>query len=143
MEWIEWGYIGLFVASFLAATILPIASEALFIGMLFHFNPWVCLIVASVGNTLGGYLNFWIGYLGDPKWLQKLRVSKEQIASWETRVQRYGVWLALFSWLPFVGDVMAIALGFFRVDWKWSFLFIFIGKFLRYLVILVLYLYVK
>ena len=143
MEWIEWGYIGLFVASFLAATILPIASEALFIGMLFHFNPWVCLIVASVGNTLGGYLNFWIGSLGDPKWLQKLKVSKEQIASWETRVQRYGVWLALFSWLPFVGDVMAIALGFFRAGWKWSFLFIFIGKFLRYLAILVLYLYVK
>ena len=55
MDWIEWGYIGLFVASFLAATILPIASEAVFIAMLFSFNPWVCLFFATTGNTLGGY----------------------------------------------------------------------------------------
>ena len=52
MDWIEWGYIGLFVASFLAATILPVASEALFIAMLFSFNPWVCLFVAGTGNKV-------------------------------------------------------------------------------------------
>lgn len=143
MDWIEWGYIGLFLASFLAATLLPIASEALFIAMLFHFNPWVCLGVASAGNTLGGFLNYGIGRMGNPLWLARIRIKQNQIQEWEQRVKTYGTWLALFSWLPFIGDVLAVALGFFRADMKWSFLFIFIGKFARYLVILVFYLYVK
>lgn len=143
MDWIEWGYIGLFVASFLAATILPIASEAVFIAMLFSFNPWVCLFVATTGNTLGGYLNYGIGYLGKPEWLAKIRVTEDQISHWEHKVKRYGVWLALGTWLPFVGDVIAVALGFFKTAWKPTFLFIFIGKFARYLLILLFYLYVQ
>ncbi len=143
MDWIEWGYIGLFLASFIAATLLPIASEALFIAMLFHFNPWVYLGVASAGNTLGGFLNYGIGRMGNPLWLARIRIKQNQIQGCEQRVKTYGTWLALFSWLPFIGDVLAVALGFFRADMKWSFLFIFIGKFARYLVILVFYLYVK
>lgn len=143
MQWIDWGYFGLFVASFLAATVIPLSSEALFVVMLFHFDPWICLIVATAGNSLGGWLNYGLGYLGNPEWLARIRVKPAQIHRWKDRVNFYGVWLALFSWLPFVGDIMAVALGFFRADWKGSFLFIFVGKFLRYLVILVFYLYVQ
>lgn len=143
MEWIDWGYFGLFVASFLAATVIPLSSEALFVLMLFHFDPWMCLVVATAGNSLGGWLNYGLGYLGNPEWLSRIRVKPAQIVRWKERVNTYGVWLALFSWLPFVGDIMAVALGFFRVDWKGSFLFIFLGKFVRYLAILVFYLYVQ
>lgn len=143
MDWIEWGYIGLFIASLLAATILPVASEAIFITMLFSFNPWICLLVASAGNTLGGYLNYGIGFLGKPEWLAKIRVTHHQISRWKESVSRYGTWLALISWLPLVGDVIAVALGFFKASWKSTFLFIFIGKFTRYLLILLFYLYVQ
>ena len=143
MQWIDWGYFGLFVASFLAATVIPLSSEALFVLMLFHFDPWICLIVATAGNSLGGWLNYGLGYLGNPEWLARIRVKPAQIHRWKDKVNSYGVWLALFSWLPFVGDIMAVALGFFRADWKGSFFFIFVGKFLRYLVILVFYLYVQ
>lgn len=143
MQWIDWGYLGLFVASFLAATVVPLASEALFVVMLFHFDPWICLTVATLGNSLGGCLNYGLGCLGNPEWLSRIRVKPAQIVRWKERVNTYGVWLALFSWLPFVGDIMAVALGFFRVDWKGSFLFIFLGKFVRYLAILVFYLYVQ
>lgn len=143
MQWIDWGYFGLFVASFLAATVIPLSSEALFGVMLFHGDPWICLIVATAGNSLGGWLNYGLGYLGNPEWLARIRVKPAQIHRWKDRVNSCGVWLALFSWLPFVGDIMAVALGFFRADWKGSFLFIFVGKFLRYLVILVFYLYVQ
>jgi membrane protein YqaA with SNARE-associated domain len=143
MQWIDWGYFGLFVASFLAATVIPLSSEALFGVMLFHFDPWICLIVATAGNSLGGWLNYGLGYLGNPEWLARIRVKPAQIHRWKDKVNSYGVWLALFSWLPFVGDIMAVALGFFRADWKGSFLFIFVGKFLRYLLILVFYLYVQ
>lgn len=143
MHWIDWGYIGLFVASFIAATVIPLSSEALFLAMLANFNPWMCLCSATLGNTLGGWFNYGIGYMGNPDWLKRIRVKPEQILRWKSRVQRYVVWLALFSWLPFVGDVMAVSLGFFRADWKGSFFFILLGKFLRYLVLLCFYQYVQ
>ena len=140
----EFGYLGLFVTCFLAATILPIASELFLTGMLaLGYNPIVCLFVAGTANTLGGWLNYFIGYLGNPKWLIKLGATAEKINSWKERVNQYGVWLALFSWLPLIGDVIGIALGFFRVNVAFSFLFIAIGKFIRYGVIIVFYLYFK
>jgi membrane protein YqaA with SNARE-associated domain len=140
----EVGYIGLFVTCFLAATILPIASELFLTGMLaIGYNPVLCLIVAGTGNTLGGWLNYFIGYLGDPKWLTKLRVTQTKIDGWKNRINQYGVWLALFSWLPIIGDVIGVALGFFRVNVYLSFLFIAIGKFVRYGILIVSYAYLK
>jgi membrane protein YqaA with SNARE-associated domain len=140
----EVGYLGLFVTCFLAATILPIASEFFLTGMLaLGYNPLVCLIVSGTGNTLGGWLNYLIGYLGNPKWLLKIGSTIEKIEQWKARVHRFGVWLALLSWLPLIGDVIGIALGFFRVNTILSLLFIAIGKFIRYGVIIIFYLYFK
>ena len=140
----EVGYIGLFITCFLAATVLPIASELFLTGMLaMGFNPVMCLLVAGAGNSMGGWLNYFIGYLGNTKWLIKLGVTQERINSWQTRINQYGVWLALLSWLPIVGDVIGVALGFFRVNIYVSFLFIAIGKFIRYALLIVFYLYLK
>ncbi len=140
----EVGYIGLFITCFLAATILPIASELFLTGMLaIGYNPIICLFVAGSGNTLGGWLNYFIGYLGNPKWLTKLGVTQMRIDSWKIRVNQYGAWLALFSWLPIIGDVIGVALGFFRVNVYLSFLFIAIGKFVRYGTLIVFYIYLK
>ncbi len=138
----ELGYLGLFITCFLAATILPIASEVFLISMLAaKYDPLISLIIASAGNTLGSYLNFGIGYIGNPEWLKKLRVKQKTIESWNASIQKYGVWLALLSWLPIVGDIIGIALGFFRANIFWSFLFMAIGKFIRYLVVVLVYLY--
>jgi membrane protein YqaA with SNARE-associated domain len=140
----EIGYIGLFVTCLLAATVLPIASEIFLTGMLaLGFNPILCLIVAGTGNTIGGWINYVIGYLGNPKWLTKIGVSIERINSWQIKVKKYGVWLALLSWLPLIGDVIGVALGFFRVNISISFLFIAIGKFARYGIIILIYFLVK
>ena len=89
MDWIALGYLGLFLAAFLAATILPVASEALFLLMLFSFNPWICLFVATAGNTLGGFLNYGIGYLAKPNWLKKVGVTSEQIEKWKEKEAEY------------------------------------------------------
>ena len=138
----ELGYLGLFITCFLAATILPIASEVFLISMLAaKYDPLSSLLIASSGNTLGSYLNFGIGYIGNPEWLKKLRVKQKTIESWKASIQKYGVWLALLSWLPIVGDIIGIALGFFRANIFWSFLFMAIGKFIRYLVVVLVYLY--
>jgi membrane protein YqaA with SNARE-associated domain len=66
----EFGYLGLFITCYLAATVLPIASELFLTGMLTPgYNPFICLIVAGTGNTFGGWLNYFIGFMGSPKWL--------------------------------------------------------------------------
>ena len=138
----ELGYLGLFITCFLAATIIPIASEVFLITMLAaKYDPLSSLFIASTSNTLGSYLNFGIGYIGNPEWLKKLRVKQKTIESWKASIQKYGVWLALLSWLPIVGDIIGIALGFFRANIFWSFLFMAIGKFIRYLVVVLVYLY--
>ena len=86
----EIGFLGLFLTSFLAATIVPIASEVFLIGMiLLGYNPVVCLIVATSGNTLGGWLNYAIGRMGNPYWLKKIGTSFEKIESWKSRVEKY------------------------------------------------------
>jgi membrane protein YqaA with SNARE-associated domain len=138
----ELGYLGLFITCFLAATIFPIASEVFLITMLAaKYDPLSSLLIASTGNTLGSYLNFGIGYIGNPEWLKKLRVKQKTIESWKASIQKYGVWLALLSWLPIVGDIIGIALGFFRANIFWSFLFMATGKFIRYLLVVLVYLY--
>ena len=77
MEWLnvtaEAGLGGLFLASFLAATVLPGGSEPLLWGFL-SLHPaemWPALGLATLGNTAGGMTSWWCGrYL--PRW-QKLR----------------------------------------------------------------------
>jgi len=138
----EIGFLGLFLTSFLAATIIPIASEAFLIGMiLLGYNPVVCLVVATAGNTLGGWLNYLIGRMGDPSWLKKMGASIDKIKSWKNRVEKYTYWLALFCWLPLIGDFIGITLGFFRAKIFPSFMFMLLGKFLRYLIIVLIYNY--
>jgi membrane protein YqaA with SNARE-associated domain len=133
MDFISIGYGGLFLAGFLSATILPMNSEAVILLMLSQdFDPWTCILVATIGNSLGGLTNYFLGLLGNPKWLKRIGISEAKIQSFEGRVQKYGYWLAFFSWVPFIGDPMTVALGFFRVSfWRVAFLVI-LGKFLRY-----------
>jgi len=133
MDFISIGYSGLFLAGFLSATILPMNSEAVILLMLSQdYDPWTCILIATIGNSLGGLTNYFLGLLGNPKWLKRIGISEEKIQSFEGRVQKYGYWLAFFSWVPFIGDPMTVALGFFRVSfWRVAFLVI-LGKFLRY-----------
>jgi membrane protein YqaA with SNARE-associated domain len=131
------GYIGLFFSCFLSATLLPFSSEAVVLFLLYkNYDGWLCLLIATTGNTVGGMTNYIIGLLGNPKWLQKLGIEEERIRSFELRIHKYGYWLALFSWVPFIGDPLTTALGFFRVSWKPVLLLVALGKFLRYLILI-------
>jgi membrane protein YqaA with SNARE-associated domain len=136
MDYLEAGYLGLFVVCFLSATILPLTSEGVLIAFLLSGGePLTALLVATSGNVLGGSTNYFLGRLGEPKWLRKLGVKETRILRFENWVKRYGVWTALLSWVPIVGDPLTIALGFFRANWWWVFLLMLIGKFLRYLLL--------
>jgi membrane protein YqaA with SNARE-associated domain len=135
--WVEWGYLGLFLASFLAATVLPFSSEVVLALMLAGpFSPVGILIAATAGNWLGGVSSYGLGYLAKWDWIEKyLRTKREDVYRFKYRIERYGSVLAFFTWLPFIGDLLALALGVFRVRWPKVFVWMLIGKFLRYLLI--------
>ncbi len=129
------GLLGLFIGTFLAATVLPFSSDALYVAVLAATeNPVGCLVVGTVGNWLGSVVTYWMGRIGKWEWIEKwFRVKKETLEKQKAKIDRYGVWLALLAWVPVIGDVIAIALGFYRTrPWATMFLLL-VGKFARFL----------
>lgn len=132
----NYGYYGLFIAAFLAATVLPFSSEIIFTGLVFAgADPWTSVFVATVGNWLGGMSSYYLGYLGKIEWIEKyLHVKHEKMMKFETQLHKYGDWFAFFSFLPGVGDIIAVAAGFFRCRWWIVAVSMLLGKFARYVI---------
>jgi len=130
------GYLGLFVITFLSATILPFSSELLLIGMLKkNYSVFNCVLIATIGNSLGGVTNYFIGKIGNPLWLKKVGMKETKIIKQQSIIQKYGAWLALVSWIPIIGDPLMIAIGFYRVPFIPFIILLVVGKAARYLVI--------
>jgi len=128
------GLFGLFLGCMLSATVVPFASEALLAGaLLMGYGKWAVSFVAALGNTTGGMISFLMGWLCKWEWLERFfRVKREKLERMRGRVAKYGVWAALLTWLPFVGDLIAIAMGLMRVNPWWTLLLMFVGKLTRY-----------
>ena len=131
------GYISLFFAAFLAATVLPLGSELLFTTMIYAgYDFHASLITASIGNTLGGMSSFALGYLVRWEWLEKyMNISRERVKSLQVRIGDSITFAALLCWLPVVGDPLAVTLGFMKSPAERVALFMFAGKFLRYYIL--------
>ena len=145
MEWLaEYGYIGLFFGAFLAATIIPLSSDVLLVLLLVAgAEPVTAVISATLGNWLGGLSSYGLGYLGKWEWIEKwFGVTKEKLERQRKKILKYGATLAFFSWLPFIGDVMAIGLGFYRINFKKSAVFMLIGKSARFIMWTIAYYYI-
>ncbi|MEZ4721505.1 MAG: YqaA family protein [Flavobacteriales bacterium] len=138
MDWLELGYLGLFLATFLAATVFPFSSEFVLAGMLVAgYDAKLCLMVATFGNWLGGMSSYYLGWLGNLNRIKKwLRTDEMSIDRWQSRIQRFGSWMALLCWTPLLGDVIAVALGVFRVNAFWVSVFMLVGKWTRYVVVI-------
>lgn len=134
----EYGLFGLFIASFLAATILPIGSEFVFAALILaKFDAWICVFVASVGNWLGGMTNYYLGKLGKIEWIEKyLKIKPQKIEKMQSFLAGKGAAMAFFSFLPAVGDVIAIGLGLMRANVYIVNVSMFLGKFLRYVILM-------
>lgn len=138
---LDLGYVGLFIGAFVAATVVPFSSDVMLVGLLAAGgDPYIAIASATLGNWLGGLTSYWIGYLGKWEWIEKyLGVSREKLEKQSSNIRKYGSFLALMTWLPIVGDVMAVALGFYRVDFKSSAFFMLIGKCARFIIWALLY----
>lgn len=136
MDLIGLGYFGLFLASFLAATVVPFSSEIVFSALIFSgLDEWTCVLVATLGNWLGGLTCYWIGKLGKLEWIEKyFRIKKEKIEKFTVHLHKYGDWFAFFSFLPGIGDIIAVTAGFFRCRFWIVAISMLLGKFVRYVV---------
>ena len=141
---LTWGYIGLFLGSFLAATIFPFSSELLVTGMLFTgASPLYILLTATAGNWLGSLTTYGIGWLGKWEWIEKrFKISHDKMAKHQQKIAKYGSYTAFFVWIPVIGDILALALGFYKVNFTKCCIFMLIGKFLRFFIYITLFDYV-
>lgn len=110
-------YLGLFFAAFGAATLLPLQSEAVLVGLLLsdRYWHWALLAVATFGNVLGSLLNWWLGRgierFRDRRWFP---VGPRHLEKARRHYQRFGRWSLLLSWLPVIGDPLTLVAGVMR-----------------------------
>ncbi|MCR5695532.1 MAG: DedA family protein [Marinilabiliaceae bacterium] len=128
-------YVGLFLSAFVSATLFPMASEAVLSAMLVGgFDVVACVSIATVGNWLGSLTTYAIGRLGNLAAIERwFRIKPEDTQRYERYARKYGYWVGLLIWVPFVGDILAVCMGLVRTPILLSAAMIFIGKLLRYI----------
>ena len=132
------GLTSVFLISVVSATLLPLGSEpAVFAvvkanGALF----WPAILVGTVGNTLGGIIDYWMGYGA------KQMFAKERESRWFGWLQRYGAKVLLLAWLPAIGDPLCTLAGWLKLPFWPCVVYMAVGKFLRYATMTWMLLYV-
>ncbi|WP_338801817.1 YqaA family protein [Pseudomonas sp. RSB 5.4] len=135
------GYVGLFAAAFGAATLLPLQSEALLVGLIVSDRYWLwgLLGVATLGNVLGSLVNWWLGRglerFQDRRWFP---VNARHMATARKHYERYGHWSLLLSWLPVIGDPLTLIAGVMREPLGRFLLIVTLAKAARYAVVAML-----
>jgi membrane protein YqaA with SNARE-associated domain len=138
----RYGLTTLFIAAFVSATLLPVGSEPVLFGLL-RLNPdlfWSAMLVATIGNTLGGALDWWMGYEAHLV-VDKYRHSRSHVKAMEW-LERLGPKACLLAWLPIVGDPLCAVAGWLRMPFWPCVGYMMIGKFLRYVTMTAALLYV-
>lgn len=132
-------YITLFAVSFLAATLLPLGSEALLLYDISQNHSLLLLwLFATVGNTLGSMLNYWLGLKGEVYLERKGHLSVKKMDKARGLFSKYGGWTLLLSWVPIIGDPLTFIAGVLRYNFKWFSLIVLIAKGLRYAAVIFL-----
>ncbi len=132
----ELGYFVLFAATFLAATVIPFSSEIIFTAMLLaKYNPYLCIVVATSGNWLGSLSTYWIGYMGKWHWIEKyLRIKASRLEKIQAKIKGREGWIAIFCWLPGIGDALAVALGLLKTRFITTAFWMLVGKAARFII---------
>ncbi|PTM40196.1 VTT domain-containing protein [Bosea sp. 124] len=136
-----WSLAGMAGAAFVAATLLPAQSEAVFLGLLAArtVDPPTLFLVASLANTAGSVVNWWLGRLiarhGIDKLPRRLRPDPRRLAQAQGWFARFGWPSLLFAWLPIGGDPLTFVAGTLNYPLGRFILLVFIGKAARYVAV--------
>lgn len=134
---VDYGPIGMLIASFIAGSVFPFSSEAVMLAMLAAgVDPWELVITASIGNVAGSMFNYGVGRLGRLDWIEKyLHVKKESLDRAQRFMGGHGAWMGFFAFLPILGSAISILLGLMRANIIITLISIMLGKVMRYLII--------
>jgi membrane protein YqaA with SNARE-associated domain len=144
MEWLQpilgllalprYGLVTLFIASFISATLLPVASEPALYGLL-RLNPdlmWSAIVIATAGNTLGGVVDWWMG------WEAHHMVDKYAKSKWHAKALEWlgklGPKACLLAWMPVIGDPLCAVAGWLRLPFWPCTAYMAVGKLIRYVI---------
>ncbi len=133
------GYLGLFFSAFVAATLLPLSSEAVLAALSAADagDAVTLLAVATAGNVLGAVVNWALGayclHWRDRRWFP---FKPDQLAKAQSWFGRYGLWSLLLAWLPVIGDPLTFVAGIMRVRLPVFLVLVALGKAGRYGVVL-------
>ena len=128
----------LFLSAFGAATLLPLQSEAVLVGLLAQtqYPVWLLIAVASLGNILGSCVNWWLGLkveqYKNKKWFP---VSEQKMLQAQGIYQKYGFWSLLLSWVPIIGDPITLIAGLLKENFVRFVVMVSIAKIGRYLLV--------
>jgi membrane protein YqaA with SNARE-associated domain len=131
-------YVGLFVTAFVAATILPMQSEAALVGLVLTdaYPVWALIAVASLGNVLGSVANWLLGRgverFRSRRWFPVKPAALDRAQNW---YRRYGKWSLLLSWVPIIGDPLTVVAGVLREPFPIFLLLVTFAKVGRYAVL--------
>ena len=128
------GYLGLFGVSFLAATLVPLGSE-IFVALMTvsGYEPLLVFTVATIGNTLGSIMNYYVGKLGTNFLLSRyINVGCEKRQNAEQMYRKWGAPVLSLAWIPIVGDPLTVIAGVFNLDLCIFTFWVFLGKSFRY-----------
>ena len=132
-------YLTLFTVAFISATLLPMGSEAL---LLYDISQDYSLLLlwsfATLGNTLGSMVNYWLGLKGETYLEKKGYLSVKKMEKARGFFGKYGGWTLLLSWVPIIGDPLTFIAGVLRYDFKWFALIVAVAKGTRYAIIIFL-----
>lgn len=134
---VDYGPIGMLIASFIAGSVFPFSSEAVMLAMLAAgVDHWELVITASIGNVAGSMFNYGVGRLGRLDWIEKyLHVKKESLDRAQRFMGGHGAWMGFFAFLPILGSAISILLGLMRANIIITLISITLGKVMRYLII--------
>ena len=135
---INYGYLGMGLASFLAGTFFPFSSETVMAALLLasDMDPVLTVASASIGKVLGSMVNYAIGRMCKPETVNRLfKIKPSRMERAQKYVGRYGSWMGFFAFLPILGTAISLALGFLRANVWGTLLFTLIGKVARYVIV--------
>lgn len=132
-------YITLFTVAFLSATLLPMGSEALLLyDISQNYSLLLLWIFATLGNTLGSMVNYWLGLKGENYLEDKGHLSAQKMEKARGFFDTYGGWTLLLSWVPIIGDPLTFVAGVLRYNFKWFSLIVAVAKGTRYAIVIFL-----
>ena len=132
-------YLILFITSLISATLFPLGSEALLIYDIKEgYNLYLLLLFATIGNSLGSVINYFLGLKGEEYLLKKSLIKESYITKCKKYFDKYDLYTILFSWLPIIGDPITFMAGILKYDFKKFLIFVIIAKFSRYLFLVII-----